>query len=194
VIREGRLQRRGLGPRDGAAVPHEAAIARDDVDRGAALDLPNAHRGVRRIEARIAGTRLQRFGFAHEEADRRCGHGDRIDAGVGIGGVAGLARDVGAEHGHTLVRVGKPHAGRLAHDRRAGRREFAHVTRDQARSAQAAQLLVETQHEVQGVFQWQGEELRHQRERDGDEAFHIGSAAAVEACLALGQTEWIALP
>ena len=80
-----------------------------------------------------------------------------------------------------LVGERRDHAGRLADD--AGERRdagLAHVG-DQAARAEAADLLVVAEREVDGERQVGGEERRHLRDGQADEALHVGAAAAVEA-------------
>ena len=55
---------------------------------------------------------------------------------------------------------------------------------DQARRAEAADFLVVAEGEVDGERQVGGEERRHLRDREADEALHVGAAAAVEAAVA----------
>ena len=65
---------------------------------------------------------------------------------------------------------------------------------EQAPHAEAAHLLVVGEGEVQRHFEARLRELGHQRERHGEEAFHVAGAAAVEPALALVDREGIARP
>src|SRR5882724_1185954 len=100
----------------------------------------------------------------------------------------------GGEGVEALVAVDELHQRRLADDGggrpRQGRRQVAQQPAD----AEAADLLVEGQGEIDRHAQPGGLEFRHQRQRDGKEALHVGGAAAIEAVVVLDDGEGIALP
>jgi hypothetical protein len=93
-----------------------------------------------------------------------------------------------------LLRVADPHLGRLANDRQTRARAALGQGPDQRRDPEAADLLVKAEGEVKGHAKRALERLRHQRQHQRDEAFHVGRAAPVEAVGAPGQAKRVAVP
>ena len=76
----------------------------------------------------------------------------------------------------------------------AGRGRLRADVLEQVADAEAAELLVVGQREMDRQAQPRRCHLRHQRQRGGDEALHVRGAAAVELAAALDDGEGIALP
>ena len=63
-----------------------------------------------------------------------------------------------------------------------------------AQRAEAADLFVMSQGEMDRTGQRFGEHFRYQGEGDGDEAFHVGGAAAIQPAVLLDHLERVAVP
>ena len=109
-------------------------------------------------------------------------------------GVAALAVHGDAERALALVSDHHAHFGRLAD--KAGRRFHlgAFEARDHAAHADASNLLVVREREVDRPREPRCEHIRHGREAAGVEPLHVGRAAAVEPAVALGQPERVVRP
>src|SRR5258707_1064637 len=86
------------------------------------------------------------------------------------------------------------HAGRLADDAQRRLDREPGETIDQAAHAEAADLLVERDGEMQRRLERPPHHLRHEAERDTDEALHVGGAAAENPAALLPHGKGIALP
>ena len=112
------LQRGRIVLRHIAQIPVEGAVARDDVDGGAAGDRANRQRRLRRIEAALRPRPGARFGGDPADLGDDLGSGDdRVDAAPGRARMPLLPRHPGTEERAALLRVGDLHRGRLADDR-----------------------------------------------------------------------------
>ncbi len=86
------------------------------------------------------------------------------------------------------------HLGRLAHEAAERPQAPRAHPRDQRAHAEAADLLVVREGDVDRAGEPRRRHLGHQRQADRDEALHVRGAAPVEAPVALGQPERVARP
>src|SRR5437667_10153241 len=108
--------------------------------------------------------------------------------------MGGKPGDRGREDVAALMRAGDGHACRLADDDEARPCRTARKNLDQMRRTETADLLVEGKREMERALQRARIELGDERQRDGDEALHVRSAAAVELALAFDEGERIGIP
>ena len=97
--------------------------------------------------------------------------------------------DMDREHHPALVAGHAVHHRRLADDHRRGLRQPVQQVRDHQRRAEAADLLVMGQHDLQRPLHPGLQRQRHRRQRQRVEALHVAGAAAIEPAVALGQHE-----
>ena len=108
---------RRLDGRDRAEFPADAAMARNDIDRAAALDLADIERGIGRVEAIIEGALAPvALGDAIEEANDLRGMADRIHAPMGRARMAVATLDLDLEAVAALMPVAELEARRFADD------------------------------------------------------------------------------
>ena len=122
------------------------------------------------------------------------GEGDRVDPGARPARMSVLAGDGRGQHVDALMRADRAHAGRLADDHHARLGQARRQLGDQPAHPDATDLLVIGEGEVDRHGEPRRLERRRERQRAGDEALHVGGAAAVEAAVAFGQGERIARP
>ncbi len=151
--------------------------------------------GVGRIERRVERSLLPNAARdALDMGDQLGRRLHRIDAVGRQRRMAFAAPHMAAEGMEPLLPGHRHHAGRLA-DQAGERFRLGHADLvDQARYADAADLLVIGKGEMDGPRRRPRLEFRNQRQRGRDEALHVGGAAAIEAALILGQHERIGRP
>ena len=181
------FQRRRVVLRQVAHLPLEGAVARDDVDRGAAGDRADRHRRVRRVEAAV-GPRARRAPAACSRPISRmisAAAADRADPEIGRARMPLASGDPGAEERQPLLPIGDLHRGRLADDRhRRPRQALAARTRISAGAPRQPTSSSWREGEMQRHRQRAPRRLRDQRQREGDKALHVGRAAAIEPAVA----------
>ena len=147
------------------------------------------------VNGQSAGAVSRALGQALQLRDQLARRHHRVGAQLGLAGVGFLAGHGRVEGVDALVRDHELHLRGLAHDHPARRRNRAVGERaHHVDAAQAPDLLVVGDREVDRAREAGRRELRHQRERAGEEALHVAAAAAVEAAAALGQGERVAGP
>ena len=162
----------------------EAAVGGDDVVGDAAFDDADRAGAVGHVEALVARLLVaparRHVGELGDDARADLDRVDRLRRQRRMRGVAAHAAAPAVD---ALVGERRDHAGRLADD--AGERRDAGVAHvgDQPARAEAADLLVVAEREVDGERQVGGEERRHLGDGQADEALHVGAAAAVEAAV-----------
>jgi len=119
---------------------------------------------------------------------------DGVDAAVGLRAVALQPGELGRVFVAALVAFDDAHAGRLANegDRRAdaGPRDLA----DERLRAEAADLLVIGEGEMQRPLQIERGVARRHGKAGGDETLHVAGTAAVEPAVALDHAERVRRP
>jgi hypothetical protein len=146
--------RHGIQARRDAQVEDEHAFAGQDVDRRAAVDLADGQgRALGRERRGRIGVALQRSDSSTSVVHQRDRDHVGRDAQVGQAGMGLAAGDRDAEAGDALVAAHGDHVGGLAdhHQGRAG--QLAGDDRDHVRRAQAADLLVVGEGQVDGLLE-----------------------------------------
>ena len=134
------------------------------------------------------------LGHAADVGDRLRRVLDRVDALGRERGMALEAVHMGARAELALVRADDAHAGRLADH--AGHRLHRALAQlgDQPAHADAADLLVIGEGEMQRRLELRLRELGRHRQQHGDEALHVAGAAAVEQAVLLRHRERVGRP
>ena len=175
----------------------EGAILRHDVKGGAAADRAGVDGGEGRLENMVEGTMLGASSHhVAQEKDHLGGVFDGIHTLGREGRVAFMPMHMAAHRHLAFMAVDHTHAGWLTDDTGARLDRQGLEIADQPGHPPAADFLVIGQGELDRVLQavFGGNELRHHREGDGDEALHVGRAAPIHPSIALSQDEGIAVP
>ncbi len=105
-----------------------------------------------------------------------------------------LAAHAAAVFALALVRDHRAHRGRFADDAASGPDTVGLQVAQQAAHANAADLLVVRQRQVEAGMPLGRHEVGHSRQRHRDEALHVGRAPPVQAAVADLRIERVALP
>ena len=127
---------------NGAHVEVHAARHGHDVGRRAAVDARHLQRGVRRIEARILRAQFQLVLDVGQLAQELAGDGDGVDAERRHARMRGAALDLDVPAHRALVAIDDAHRRRLADQHHARLDEAAAELGDHRAHAEAADLLV----------------------------------------------------
>ena len=192
-LHERRKDRQRVLPGRAAQIELEAAIARQDVARGAALHDADGQRGVRRGERTVRiGLRLQRLGQFHQFVHQADRHIVGRNAQMRQAAMRLMPAHAHLVQGDALVARHHRHAGRLTHH---GEHRCGHMpgdAGDHVRRALAADLLVIAQRNVHGPPPLP--EQRHRGQCQRDERLHVAGPAPVQLAVALGHHPRIARP
>ena len=180
---------------DDADLMVEAAMLGGDVDRRSALDHADMQRGVGRLEGIVGlGAGLVLRHHLVVPGDQLAGDHHRGHADIDPAGMHGMAAH-GRRHPRAALVAGHDlHHRGLADDHRRGLDAGRRHRLGEDAGAQAADLLVIGQGDMDRALQRRRQHLRHQRQRDGVEALHVAGAAAIEPAVALGQRPGIGGP
>ena len=186
----------GVRPRHQPVFPGEAAVERHDVLGRAAPDRAHVNGRVGRVEAALRLRAAGHFvGQSGQEMDQRRRMLHRIHTEMGGAGMDLPAAHPGLEAVDALVSVHDGHVRGLAHDHdvRLDSERGAQPV-DHQRRAEAADLLVEGEREMDRGLERPRDEFRDEGERDRAEALHVRGAAPVEAAVLLNDAEGIGVP
>ena len=159
----------------------QAAQVRHYVQGLAADDLPDMHGAVGHVVIRILrALLLQALLALAQRGDKITGDVNGVDRARRQGRVRFLAMAEGAVGTLALVAEDELHLGRFADEaqERPQRRQVQHV--EQAAHTDAADFLVMRQRQLQRPAQRGVGGLEHGVDRQGDKAFHVAAAAAVD--------------
>ena len=121
-------------------------------------------------------------------------HLDRVDTRVHQRGMAFVALDPADVGALALVRGDHPHLGRLADDADEGLDRQIGEVPDQSVHADATDLLVMGEGEIDRCLQAAGQHLGHIAQGDGDEGLHVRGAATIQQPLPFDHRPGVALP
>ena len=157
----------------------EFAISRNDVERGAALDRADVNGRERHVIVVIVPLVMSKpERHRADVGDDLARDLDRIDAVRSQCGVRFETAHRASIRPLALVRDDELHACRLTDDATSWLIRNVGQVRDQPPHADASDLLVVRQREVQGLRERAPGHLRHQCERDADEALHVADTPA----------------
>src|SRR5690606_7797459 len=176
-----------------AVLPEEAAFRGQDIDRGSPFDQPDLDGRPGWFETRVPLLSLL-FAKAPEIVDQATRSQNGAGTAMRLAGMSRAADHARAKKIHSLVPGHQPHGGGFADDDQTRRREVRHDILDHAGDPQAADFLVVGHGDVDRPTKRPCRELRRQGHRDGQEGFHVGGAAAIEAAVPLRHDEGVAAP
>ena len=163
-----------------AIAPQHLALARQDVARGAADDGADVEgRGGRHELAVLRRGGLELFLHRVQVVNELAGEMDGADPEMGHRGMRLEAGELGHVALAALVGMHHGHHGRLADDDDARLRHLGRHAGGQRMRAEAADLLVVGEREVDRLLERRLQELRQHGEADGVERLHVAGAAAV---------------
>ena len=181
--------------RDGAEFELERRDVGHDVERRAAMQVAGVAGGERHVVEIVARALLRHaVGDVADLRDHARRIFDRVDAERRQRRMAGAPMHRHFQRALRLVADDDVHLRRLADE--AGDRlrgPLRQLCDDPAR-ADAADLLVIRECEMQRLLQIRRQHVRHRREAARHVALHVGRAAAVELAVAFGQLERIVGP
>ena len=131
---------------------------------------------------------------ALEKRDRFRRRLDRVDAEVSHAGVGLQSAYMDPPAQLALVRAHHLHLGGFAHEYRTGLHFATEKHVDEPAHAEAADLFVVGQNQVQRGRDLACEKLRREGQAHRDEALHVGGAASEEAAVSLQHLERVAIP
>ena len=163
-----------------AVAPQDVALAGQDVARRAADDGADIEgRGGRHELAVLGRLGVELVLHLVQIVNELAGEMDRADAEMGHRGVRLEAGEFGDVDLGALVGVDHRHHGRLADDDGARARHFAGHAGGQRMGADAADLLVVGEREMDRPLERRLLDLGQHAEPDGVERLHVAGAAAV---------------
>ncbi len=160
----------------------EAAVARHDVERGAAAHHAGVDGRVGYVVGRVVDAAITKTArHVRQERDDLAGDLHGVHAARRQRGMRLVSTHAAAVALLALVRDDQVHAGGFADDA-TGRLDASRAdVRDQAPHADTADFLVVRQREVQRALEPAAQEFRNERQRDRRKALHVGGATAVES-------------
>ena len=164
-----------------ADFPCHVAVARDDIERGAAVDHAGVDGRVRHVIDRVERAFLDQLAVHGLEVRHElAGDLDCIDALRRERGVRLKAAHRGLVSVLALVRHHHLHAGRLSHDATGRLEALREHVGDQATHADAADFFVIAEGQMHRPLELALEQLGHHQQGGGAVAFHVGHAAAIQ--------------